>query len=342
VVVERGPVGGGATAAAMGHAVLMSDSPAQFALTLRSQQLWAALRPSLPQAAEYRQTGTLWIAADNRELDEVERKHAFYAEAGVPSRVLGTSELAAAEPNLRAALAGALEVPGDSVVAPTVVAAWLLDQACALGATVVRGEVVSACDGAVRLRDGRVIEGRVIVLATGADAATLVPGLPLRRRKGHLLLTSAYPGYVRRQVVELGYLHSAHGDEADSVAFNVQPRANGQLLVGSSRQYVEDEGVDPRVLETMLARATEYLPALGSLTIERSWAGFRGATPDHLPLIGPAAGLYLATGHEGLGITTSLATAELLVDWLLGRVGALAPEPYLPGRFGVLAGRVLQ
>ena len=33
VVVERGPIGGGATAAGMGHLVVMDDSPAQIALT---------------------------------------------------------------------------------------------------------------------------------------------------------------------------------------------------------------------------------------------------------------------------------------------------------------------
>ena len=59
----------------------------------------------------------------------------------------------------------------------------------------------------------------------------------------------------------------------------------------------------------MFARAAEYLPALPSLSIERTWTGFRSATPDKLPLIGPSAEdetVFLATGHEGLGITTSL------------------------------------
>ncbi|HUX86953.1 MAG TPA: D-amino-acid oxidase, partial [Chloroflexota bacterium] len=44
-------------------------------------------------------------------------------------------------------------------------------------------------------------------------------------------------------------------------------------------------------------------------------------------------GLYLATGHEGLGITTSLGTAQLLVDHILGCETAIPIEPYLPTRF---------
>ena len=63
----------------------------------------------------------------------------------------------------------------------------------------------------------------------------------------------------------------------------------------------------------MLDRAIEYLPGLRKLSSLRTWTGFRAATPDKLPLIGPHVEhkrLYLATGHEGLGITTSLGHGE--------------------------------
>ena len=81
--------------------------------------------------------------------------------------------------------------------------------------------------------------------ATGAWAPELTPGVEVRKRKGHLVITDRYPGYVRHQLVELGYLKSAHSTIADSVAFNVQPRRTGQLLIGSSRQYgVEHSDID--------------------------------------------------------------------------------------------------
>jgi glycine/D-amino acid oxidase-like deaminating enzyme len=85
----------------------------------------------------------------------------------------------------------------------------------------------------------------------------------------------------------------------------------------------------------MLSRATEFMPAIESLSAIRVWTGFRAATPDKLPLIGPHPSddhLLLATGHEGLGITTSLGTARLIADGLAGRTPAISPEPYLPSR----------
>jgi glycine/D-amino acid oxidase-like deaminating enzyme len=87
----------------------------------------------------------------------------------------------------------------------------------------------------------------------------------------------------------------------------------------------------------MLRRAQEYLPGLGAMSALRTWTGFRAATPDKLPLIGPLPGdtsLFLATGHEGLGITTSLATAAILVDQITGTKPEIPIEPYLPSRTG--------
>jgi glycine/D-amino acid oxidase-like deaminating enzyme len=175
-----------------------------------------------------------------------------------------------------------------------------------------------------------------IVNAAGASAASLTPGVEVRKRKGHLVITDRYPGLVRHQLVELGYLKSAHSLTADSVAFNVQPRQTGQLLIGSSRQFgAEHKEVDQEIMRRMLQRAQQYLPALAQTSAIRAWTGFRPATPDKLPLIGPwpaDPSVYLATGHEGLGITTSLATARLLADQLTGKSSAIPIEPYLPSR----------
>jgi len=58
-----------------------------------------------------------------------------------------------------------------------------------------------------------------------------------------------------------------------------------------------------------------YLPEIGACS-RFALDGFRAATPDKLPLIvdGRRRDVLLATGHEGLGITTSLATARLIAD----------------------------
>ena len=331
-IVEAGIIGGGATAAGMGHLVVMDDSEAQFALTRYSQQLWSEI--GLPPEVEYDACGTIWIAADDEEMAEAVRKAKFYSDRGVRVEVLDAQSLAEAEPNLRPGLVGGLRVPGDSVIYPPCAAQFLVESS---GADLFLGVAVETitADG-VRLGDGTSISAGLIVNATGSWSPALTPGLAVKKRKGHLVITDRYPRFLRHQLVELGYLKSAHSVTADSVAFNIQPRKTGQLLIGSSRQYDVDEPyVDASILTRMLDRAVEYLPGLRKLSSLRSWTGFRAATPDKLPLIGPHLEhkrLYLATGHEGLGITTSLATAKLLVAQVMNREPAIPIAPYLPSR----------
>ena len=336
-VVEANGIGGGATAAGMGHIVVMDDSPAQLALTHYSQTLWQQVSAVLPANVEYEQCGTLWVATDDEEMQEVHRKREVYAAAGVATEILDGRMLADTEPQLRRPLAGALLVPSDAVLYPPCAAGYLMAEARRHGAQFYRRKVRSAHSGKVRLDDGTQLHSKRIVIASGADACELVAGLPIKKRKGHLVITDRYPGFVRHQLVELGYLKSAHSSTADSVAFNVQPRKTGQLLIGSSRQYgAEDAAANQHTVAAMTARAQWYLPKIGELSAIRVWTGFRAATPDKLPLIGPWPeddSLFLATGHEGLGITTSLGTARLLVDHLEGAEPSIPGAPYLPGRF---------
>lgn len=342
-IVEARMVGGGATAAGMGHLVVMDDSEAQFALTRYSQVLWNELRDELPREVEHDACGTIWVAADDEEMAEVFRKERFYSERGVVVQVLDAQALAEAEPNLRRGLVGGLRVPGDSVIYPPCAAQFFVERAQARGARLFVGSAVEALTSeGVRLRDGTSISAGLVVNAAGSWSPELTPGLSVKKRKGHLVITDRYPKFLRHQLVELGYLKSAHSLTADSVAFNIQPRTTGQLLIGSSRQYgADDPQVNESIVTRMLARAMEYLPALGKLSVLRTWTGFRAATPDKLPLIGPAAiagstaaheRLYLATGHEGLGITTSVGTAKLLVDQIMNREPAIPILPYLPSR----------
>jgi glycine/D-amino acid oxidase-like deaminating enzyme len=353
MVVDGDVIGSGATAAGMGHIVVMDDSDAQFALTRFSQQLWQELRPELSDDVEYEQCGTIWVAADEDEMNEVRRKRDYYGKRGVPTEVVDAEALQRLEPNLRPGMAGGLLVPEDGVLYPPCAARFLIERAQKRGAKLHLGISVARIGrGQVRLTNGAEISAEIIVNAAGAFAAELTPGLEIKKRKGHLVITDRYPGFVRHQLVELGYLKSAHSASGDSVAFNVQPRRTGQVLIGSSRQYgAEHKEVDHSMLVRMLQRAQEYMPGLARLSTVRTWTGFRAATPDKLPLIGPWVAnaaenrtgeevrgttgdksIFLATGHEGLGITTSLGTARILADQITGTNPEIPVEPYLPSR----------
>lgn len=337
-LVEARSIGTGTTACGMGHLVAMDDNAAELALTSWSVSLWRELRDGLPRTVEYDACGTLWLAADDEEMAAVHAKVANYRAAGIRAEVLDSSALYEAEPSLAPGLVGALLVPDDAVLYPPVAARTFALRAQARGARLMTGcPVRELRPGGVVIANGEVLAAGKVVLAAGVASPSLCPELPITPRKGHLLITGRGAPVVHHQLVELGYLKSAHGTEGASVAFNAQPRVTGQLLLGSSRQPGEgSREVDAAILERMLKRAAVFLPGLDGLQALRVWTGLRPASPDGLPLLGPhpeKPWLWLACGHEGLGITTATGSARLVADQMLGRVSAIDPRPYSPSRF---------
>lgn len=341
-VLERDAIAGGVTSAGMGHVVVMDDSPAQFALSAFSRSLLNDHFPDLPPAIEHERCGTLWIATDAAEMEAAAGRRELYLRHGARAELLDAQSLAEAEPMLRPGLAGALLVPDDGVIYQPAFTAWLMERALEAGAELrehcaVRGVLSHG----VRTADGDIVGGAVL-LAAGVESTALLPELPIIPRKGHLAVTTRGPALVRHQLVELGYLASAHTLTAASVAFNVQPRHTGQVLIGSSRELVGfDRSINHAVLGAMLDRALAFMPDLAGVDVLRVWTGLRPATADKLPFIGrwpDAPSLWVATGHEGLGITTALGTGELIAALMTGETPPLDPAPFDPAR--VLAATV--
>jgi glycine/D-amino acid oxidase-like deaminating enzyme len=335
-VLEAATAASGATAAGMGHLVAMDDSPAQLALTAYSLRCWRELLPGLSAQCEHDPAGTLWVAEEGTNPAMLAEKCRGLTAAGVDAEVLDAHQVHAAEPQLRSGLGGGLRVPGDGVLYAPAVTRYLLQRARGRGCEVREGASVAAVGSRTVRVGGETLSANVVVNAAGAGAARITPGLPIVPRKGHLAITDRAPCFCRHQIVELGYLASAHDLTAPSVAFNVQPRATGQVLIGSSRELVGWEAsLNRAIAARMLRRAVTFMPGLADLPVTRTWTGFRPATPDGLPLIGrwgAVDGLWIAAGHEGLGITTALGTARLIADAVAGRPPAIDPRPYDPAR----------
>lgn len=328
LVDDRRP---GATAAGMGHLVCMDDNPAELALSAYSLHLWRRVLDRMPGNCAWRGCGTLWLAEKPQEMAIAEVKQQRMAALGVNSELMDSQQVAQLEPMLRSGLAGGLRVPGDGIIYAPNAARWLVEDA---GDAVRRvcGEVAALEQHAVVLANGERLSAPVITLACGLHADKLLPAPLLRAKKGQLAITDRYPQRVRHQLVELGYGASAHASDGTSVAFNVQARPTGQLLIGSSRQFDSlDPAIDMPLLATMLKRAAEFLPALATVNLIRCWAGFRAASADGLPLLGPHPAypwLWLALGHEGLGVTTAMGSAALIAAQIQQQRTAIDDTPY--------------
>jgi glycine/D-amino acid oxidase-like deaminating enzyme len=324
----------GATGAGMGHLLVLDDDPAELSISAYSLERWQALSDMLPEACAYRRNGTLWLAANDEEMAVAEAKAARLKARGVACELVNPDSIRRLEPEVREGLAGALRLPDDGILYAPNTADWLLDHPRIRR----RSGFVTNIEGpSVRLVDGSVLHADVAILANGIQAPLVCPGLPIAPKKGHVLITDRYPGRVRHTVTELGYVTSVHNTSGSSVACNVQPRPTGQLFIGTSRQFdTDDPLVDTAVLGRMIRHAISYMPGLAALNVIRVWTGFRAATPDGLPLLGEhpdQPGLWLAVGHEGLGVTTATGSADLLVALIHGENAPFATGPFSPNRY---------
>ena len=332
VTVFEGEIpAGGCTGAGLGAITEMDDSPAQLRLTAWSVRRWR--EEDLGPSCERITTGVIWMATTLEEKQALEAKAEHYNSAGVEAVLLDPVQLARREPALRPGLAGGLLVPGGMAVYQMGASRFLLGRALERGATLRREKVRELVPGGVRTDQG-LYHGDAVVLAAGLGVTELLPELEVVPRKGHVFITDRIPGLFKHQLIELGYLVKAGGRDSASVAFSCCPRATGQMLFGSSREFVGlDRSLNREVLSGILKRATWFVPSMVKWPIIRAWAGFRPCGKANVPAIGPWPGrgeLILAAGHEGIGNLSAMGTAELVAHHVTGRPAAFDPLPYLP------------
>lgn len=113
------------------------------------------------------------------------------------------------------------------------------------------------------------------------------------------------------------------------------PRQDGHLLIGST---LEDTGFDKQTTVSarnyLWMRAQAILPSLQGKSIIRHWSGLRPASPNNIPTIDrhpTIRNLLINSGHFRYGVTMAPASAEILVNEIIGIPQPLDITPYQTG-----------
>jgi D-hydroxyproline dehydrogenase subunit beta len=348
-VVDRGPVAGGTSGRGEGNLLVSDKSPGpELDLTLRSLELWRELDSTLDGSSfELEAKGGLVVAATAEGLAGLSARAAAQRDVGVSAQ--SDWDPRDLEPHLRSGLAGGVYYPQDLQVQPMLAAAQLLRAAVRHHATTVYTHTtVTALERssggsvfAVRTSAG-VIATPAVVNAAGtwaADVAALAGvTLPIRPRRGYILVTEPLPALIRHKVYAAEYVANVASSASDlQTSAVVEGTRGGTILIGASRERVGfDRSFSLPVLARLAAQAVDLFPILGQVHAIRVYQGFRPYSPDHLPVIGPdprVPGLLHAGGHEGAGIGLAPATGELITAALTGAPPVVAAEPFRPDRF---------
>jgi glycine oxidase len=337
-LLERGAPGREATWASAGmlspQAEAEGPGPA-LDFGMASRDLYPDFAAEIGRLADvdvgYRQSGVIWLALTDEDEARLAQREAWQRRAGLPLERLDARSLHDAEPALTADLRFGLLFPGDHQVDARRLGEGLAEAAARAGVRVVsesrarRLVVEHGRVTAVAAETGTIATPRA-VLAAGAwsgeiEGAGLPPGA-VRPVRGQIVeLDPATP--IRRVVfTAVGYL---------------VPKPRGRLLAGST---MEEAGYNKSVtlagMEAIARGAAEMAPSLAAIPFREAWAGFRPATKDRLPVLGPspsAPNVFYATGHYRSGILLSAITGELIAGLIAGRKPPVDVAPFSPARF---------
>jgi glycine oxidase len=336
-LIERATLGTEASFAAAGMLLPQVEADAEddfFKLACRSRDLYpsfaTALREETGVDVELDTTGTLYLALDEHDHEEIERRYHWQKRAGLSVDLLNVAEARELEPCISESVFGALRFPNDIQVENRRLLSALANSVSSLGVSVLTETNVQS----LMLERSRVtgvetnrgpIRCKSIVIAAGTWSGFIQRSsvLPIQPVRGQMICLESKPQLTRH------VLYSPRG--------YLVPRHDGRLLAGSTS---ENAGFAKRVtaggISSILRNTLEISPAIASLPVVDTWAGLRPRPADGLPVLGACGeidGLFYATGHYRNGILLAPLTAELITEAIVGGTTSPLLAPFSPDRF---------
>ena len=271
-------------------------------MSLVSQQLVHELDQELEIKFEYRNPGSILVCESELEMVAAQQWVTRQQEAGLDFKMLDRADLRNESKFFADDLYGGLECKTDSTVNPYMLTFSMFHSAEKMGAKIRKHievkNIKKQPDGTFLIETNEsIMTANKVINACGIWAPfvgqMLGVEVPIKPRKGHIMVASRQQPVGLRKVMEFGYLISKFGGErivdADiekyGVALVFEPTEAQNFLIGSSRQFVGfDTKVNHDVVKMIARRAVRFYPKIADMSIIRTYAGLRPWTEDHLPL----------------------------------------------------------
>ena len=292
VLVEKGVLGQGASSRAAGVVRQQGGTPEAVRLGIWSRRFYLSQREELGTDSGFVTQGYLLPCFTAAEVEAARARLAMQSEFGIGARWLDPDEVDALNPALAPGqtLGGTFCADDGFISPPRNVAAYT---AALLSSGVIVAERVEfrgLVAGRGQVRGVRTSDGEV-------HAPTVVlTGGPKLAQVGALAGIRIPAGGVRHQVAVTEQHPDLHPSRVPmvfdlSAGLYWRPEEGG-LLFGMSNPAEppgENRSVDLEYLARMRARLEVLVPVAAGLGLRRLWAATIDYTPDHLPIIGPAA-----------------------------------------------------
>jgi sarcosine oxidase, subunit beta len=340
VVLERGAIGQGATAACAGGVRAQFSSEVNIRIGMEAKRVLADFSRETGSDADFRPVGYLFLLTTPQERGAFAENVRLQRRCGVDDvRELTPAEARALVPGLRTDdLAGATFCPSDGLAGPNEVTQGYAHAARQLGVRLIENQdvtgFVSRGDGAiigVRTADGEIMCRDAVVCAgpwAGTVAALAGVELPIVPSRRHVFVTDAFPAVRPKAPMTIDF----------HTSFYFHPEGGGILFGMSDPDQPSgfDTTVDWSFLERVSAVAARRWPPLADGRVKTAWAGLYEMTPDRQPLVGPIAsrpGLWIGAGFSGHGFMMAPVVGRWLADLMGGRMPPIDLAAFEPSRF---------
>jgi D-amino-acid dehydrogenase len=302
---------------------------ARHALLASSRLLYDELIASEGLDCDWDTSGLYLVYRTEEEMRAGDALDPLLEELGIAIEHIAGAELLAREPALREGVVGARHYPGDARLRPDRLLGELRTRLTERGAMIEEDREVRELrvDGDQVAGVGDWTAGDYLV-ATGAWTARfglrLGLRLPIQPGKGYSL-TMPRPARC-----------PSHSLVLKERQVGVTPWASGFRIGGTMEFAGYDERLNTARIDAILAAAREYLVDPLTAPDAERWYGWRPMTPDGLPLIGRSPrhrNLYVAAGHNMLGVSMSPGTGRLVAELVTGQPPHLDATPYALERF---------
>ena len=296
------------------------------------KHLWPTLSEELGVDVEYTQKGNLRLGKTEEHLKKLQTLASNAQSVGLDVRMVDAKEVKEICPYLSDDIIGASWCPTDGHANPLTTTLGFYKRALEMGVrffTKAEVKELRKVKGKVRkvvLSDGTVFEGETIILAAAyesrAIARTVGVDLPMTRLIDECLVTEMQPHMFDIMLGTAG---------ADFYGHHAK---HGSFIFGSDCGYEEVTDMeDPSKLITnsMTLSAScraimDYVPALRSAKVVRSWCGWLDNAFDGVPFISrvdEAEGLIVACGFTGHGFGTAPVVGLMLSQMVAGEETAV-------------------
>jgi D-amino-acid dehydrogenase len=304
------------------------------ALLSSSLELYRGLMAKGELECEWQDQGLLFVYRNQEPLDAYAAENELLAnEFDEGARRLGPDELRELEPSVADGLAGAWYYEEDAHLRPErLLESWRASLE-ARGVRIVEQQeleaFVSSAGTVTAARvSGDLIEADAFVVATGAWTPhlqrTLRCRVPIEPGKGYSVIVPR-PSVSPR----IPMIFPEH-------RVVVTPFEQG-MRIGSIMEFAGwDDSISPDRLRLLTDGAKHYLRDPVLEPVSKEWYGWRPMTYDSKPIIGPCprfANVFLATGHNMLGLSMAPATGRLITELITGTEPHVKTAPYSVDRF---------